>query len=33
VATVKAMQASIWLEMPNSGQRMLTPPLGSMTPM
>src|SRR6266702_157220 len=33
VDTDNAIAASIWLEIPNSGHRMLIPPLGSITPM
>ena len=33
VPTLKAIAASIWLAIPNNGHRILTPPLGSITPM
>ena len=32
VHSMSATPASIWLEMPNSGHRMFTPPFGSITP-
>ncbi|MNL68434.1 hypothetical protein D3C87_1931530 [compost metagenome] len=32
VPSTRATAASIWLEMPNSGHRLFTPPSGSTTP-